>query len=124
RPVEPTIDDLLDAIGRSPMPTIGLFSELGPVALRAVAESLKSCRVRGGQTIVREGDDASSMFAIVSGSVDIEHRGRGGANVPVATIGAGEFFGEMGLISDAPRIATVRAREDTTLFEVMRSRLG
>jgi len=118
----PEFDALASKYAREGRP-IPLFSDLGPTAFASITQSLRVHRFRPGQTIVREGDSASSMFAIVQGSVNIE-RLEAGANVSLATMGEGDFFGEMGLISDAPRLATVRAREEAALLEVMRDRLS
>jgi cAMP-dependent protein kinase regulator len=110
------------AVAPVQMPAIPLFSDLPPAAFAAVTQSLRVHRCRPGQAVVREGDNASSMFAIVRGSVSIE-RLEHGVNVCLATMGEGDFFGEMGLISDSPRLATVRARDELAVLELMRDRL-
>lgn len=62
--------------------------------------------------IVREGDTSMALYVILSGSVRIE-RGSDRGSVQVHEAGAGGFFGEMGLIDDLPRAATVVAVEQT-----------
>ena len=68
---------------------------------------------RPGQVIVRQGDTSVSLYVVLSGSVRIERGAETGSSVHVAREGRGGFFGEMGLIDDAPRAATVTAEEPT-----------
>ena len=68
---------------------------------------------RPGQVIVRQGDTSVSLYVVISGSVRVEREGETGSSVHVAREGRGGFFGEMGLIDDAPRAATVTAEEPT-----------
>jgi CRP/FNR family cyclic AMP-dependent transcriptional regulator len=68
-----------------------------------------------GEDIVRKGDVEGGLFVILSGSATVE---TGGA---VHTLGAGAFFGEMALLADTPRTATVTAAErvEAMSFEAM-----
>jgi len=73
---------------------------------------------------VRQGAPADKFFIIVDGEVEVVHEAEG-AEHPLATLGRGQFFGEIAILRDMPRMATVRARRATTLFamdsEVFRS---
>jgi len=62
-----------------------------------------------GEVIVRTGDASMELFVIESGSVAVEVD-RAGVPTPVAELGPGHSFGEMGLLTGEPRSATVRAR--------------
>lgn len=69
---------------------------------------------RGGSTIVRQGDTSMSFYVVLSGRVRIVHESPGrGPNVEIEELGPGGAFGEMGLIDDQPRAATVLALEPT-----------
>lgn len=68
-----------------------------------------------GDVIVREGEPGREMFIIQSGSVDVI-REDGDKKVVFNTLERGDFFGEMALLEQAPRSATVIAREDTQLM--------
>jgi CRP-like cAMP-binding protein len=68
-----------------------------------------------GDLIVKEGDPGKEMFIIQSGSVDVI-REDGDKKVIFNTLERGDFFGEMALLEQAPRSATVVAREDTKLL--------
>jgi cytochrome P450/CRP-like cAMP-binding protein len=77
-------------------------------------------RLAGGEDIVRQGEPAESFYVLVSGTCDVLGRGPGGALFPLAELGPGEFFGEVGLMLGVPRTATVRARTDVELLELSR----
>jgi|UniRef100_UPI0037830418 CRP/FNR family cyclic AMP-dependent transcriptional regulator len=66
-----------------------------------------------GQVIFREGDKSQEAYFIVNGLVEITINTSHGVQ-PLAKIGAGEIFGEMGMIMDRPRSATATALENTT----------
>jgi len=70
---------------------------------------------REGHVIFREGEQAWAAFLVESGSVDIVKNADGPSPMHLATIGAGDLFGEMGLIDGSPRSATASAAEMTVL---------
>jgi CRP-like cAMP-binding protein len=74
--------------------------------------------VAAGHFVFREGDAGSEMYIIESGSVEVLRAGR---NEAVATLGPGDFFGEMAILEDQPRFASVRARAATRLLKVDRA---
>jgi CRP-like cAMP-binding protein len=67
-----------------------------------------------GAQIVRQGDTSMSFYVVLAGAVRIDHQGESGGSVEVQQLGTGGAFGELGLIEDAPRGATVTATEPTT----------
>ena len=69
-----------------------------------------------GDVILKEGDRADRFYMVIKGEAEASQRGPDGAQAVVARFGPGEYFGEIGLLNDAPRVATVRAR---TSMEVM-----
>ena len=60
------------------------------------------------ETIFREGDLGDSLYIILDGEVEITRDAPGQSDVPLARLGRGECFGEMGLVRQMPRSATVR----------------
>lgn len=70
---------------------------------------------RAGQIIFREGEQAWAAFLVEAGAVDIVKNAEGPASRHLATIRAGDLFGEMGLIDGSPRSATARAAEMTVV---------
>ena len=83
-----------------------------------VSTELRSYEV--GDIIVTEGEDGSSLFLIVDGTVKVFTRVEDGGNLELAELGAGDFFGEVSLLSDKPRTATITARTQVTAIELER----
>jgi ABC-type lipoprotein export system ATPase subunit len=68
-----------------------------------------------GGPIIAHGDPADRFYIITSGQVEVLLHHPGGQATVVATLGAGQYFGEIGLLCGGPRIATVRAAPDTAV---------
>jgi MFS family permease len=110
----------LDGTLRAPEGTallrgIAIFSPLSPVKLESLAGALTTETAAAGTAIVREGDVSDRFLVIVSGRVEVT---QGGEHLRFE--GPGEFFGEIGLLRDVARTATVTALEDTTLYSLAR----
>jgi len=71
-----------------------------------------------GIAILREGEVGDSLFLIRSGSAQVTLRGTGGPFTQLATLQAGDIFGEMAVLERRPRSATVVAMEDCLLLEI------
>ncbi len=72
-----------------------------------------------GQRVLQEGTKGTSAFIVLSGAVQVLKRS-GDKEIVVATLGEGQVFGEMGLIEDRPRSATVKAMTELTLQVISR----
>lgn len=70
-----------------------------------------------GRTVFREGEPGDTMFAVLSGAVDIIIHGKS-----VETVEAGGVFGEMALIEDRPRVAAAVVKEDAKIVAIDRKR--
>jgi CRP-like cAMP-binding protein len=97
---------------------VPLFDDLSQDAFVALVNRLGYHRHVPGQVIIREGDPGHSFFIIVEGRVRIYKTGADGTEITLAHLGEGAFFGEMALLSGAPRTANVVAEEDTEILEV------
>lgn len=84
--------------------SIPLFAGLSRRERRAVAQRADEVDIEAGRQIVRQGDFSYEFFAIEEGSAEVR---RGDQHL--AELGPGDFFGEMGLIGDLPRNASVVA---------------
>ena len=78
--------------------------------LAEIASKVEEKRFAPGDELVQEGGAGSAVFFVVSGKCQVSRKGAGGPEV-LATLGAGDFFGEMAVLSPDPRAATVRALE-------------
>lgn len=100
------------------LPRIPLFSDLPADAFIALFEQCPLRRFDDGQTIIEQGTTGESFFVICAGRVRV-FRTDGASRREVATLDEGAFFGEMALLSDAPRSASVLAGgEDTQVLEI------
>lgn len=97
----------------------GLLNE----ELQALENTAKMRRFKAGQTIFRAGDPGDGFYLVETGRVIISAAIGNTESRPLATINAGEFFGEMALLDDAPRSATATAETDTRAFCIGRDEL-
>ena len=110
----------MEALGRS-----ALFARVTPEALEACAASLRVRRYRRGETIFHQGDPGDSLYIIESGSVKIVLPSPEGEDEAIiATLGPGDFFGELALLDGAERSATAIAHEATTALVLRRDAFG
>ncbi len=95
----------------SRLKSIPLFAEVGDEELSQIAPFANEVSVEEGKVLVREGDFSYELMAIEEGSVEVT---RGGEHV--TDMGAGDFFGEMGLLERTLRNATVTAKTPVRLI--------
>jgi CRP-like cAMP-binding protein len=98
-----------------------VFKGLPRHEVETLAARLETVHVEAGGTIVRQGAPADKFFIIVDGEVDVlreEAPGKGAKKV--ASLKRGQFFGEMAILRDSPRTATVQAVTPTTLLTMDR----
>ncbi len=106
------------------LPTIPLFSDLPKNAFIQLLEQMHMRSVLPDEVVIREGDVDDSMFIVSSGRVKVTKTTEAGTEMVLAQLGDGTFFGEMALLSESPRTASVIASEETLLFEVSRDVLA
>jgi CRP-like cAMP-binding protein len=92
---------------------VPFFSSLSEQELAAVAQQTDDISAAAGTVLAREGDLGEEFFVIESGTAEVTH---GGA--PVAKLGAGDFFGEIALIREDRRTATVTATSPMVLIVI------
>ncbi len=103
-----------------------LFGEMEPAALHALQEQLVWRRLADGEALFTQGDEATSMFVVVTGRLQVVYEESDAASVtptgrPLGEVGRGETIGEFALINDEVRSASVYAIRDTDVVEVTRS---
>ncbi len=85
-----------------------------------VVERLQVERVTSGQDIIRQGDTGDRMYIIRRGTVEINVVGADGVERTINELSRMDYFGEIALLRDAPRNATVRSKGDVELYSLMR----
>ncbi len=86
------------------------FAILAPAVLESLARGLREQQVPTGTTVITEGETGEDFYVIESGSVEVTQEGR-----HLRDQGPGEYFGEIALLNDIPRTATVTATTDLVL---------
>lgn len=94
---------------------VDLFRRLNPTVREQIAQKLEAASVSTGDVIIAEGGVSDRFFVIESGEVEVTQDGR-----LLRAEGPGEVFGEIGLLRDVPRTATVRATTDVELLTLTR----
>ena len=90
---------------------VPLFASMRRNDLEAVERLADELDIPAGKTLMRQGDNGHEMYVIATGSVSVERNGH-----HVANLGPGQVVGEMALLSQGPRLATVITLEPTTAF--------
>ena len=97
------------------MRSMPLFAPLPPAAIEAVARAARERSFEPGDVIIREGDEGHSYFVIVDGEVDVSVR-----NAFIRSRARGEGVGEVALLAEVPRSATVQASTEVRVLEIDR----
>jgi CRP/FNR family transcriptional regulator, cyclic AMP receptor protein len=90
---------------------VPLFEDLSRKELVQLERVCEDLQVEPGKVLCREGQTGHEFFVIVDGTVQVTRKGR-----PVATLGSGDFVGEIALVTELPRTATVTAETPVRLF--------
>jgi CRP/FNR family transcriptional regulator, cyclic AMP receptor protein len=94
---------------------VELFNSLDKKELQAIASQCKERSYKAGTTIIKQGDSGAGLFVITSGHVKImQAHSPDRAEEELGTYGTGSWLGEMALLDDLPRSASVVATEDVT----------
>jgi CRP-like cAMP-binding protein len=99
------------------------FSTLEGERLRRLAARLERMDIAAGDTIIRQGEGGEECYLLRSGRVEVLVRGAQGDERTLATRGPGSLFGEVALLTDEPRNATVRAITPCELLALHRTDL-
>lgn len=96
-----------------------LFAQTPEGVIRLIAAQLQLEAVPKGRDIVRKGETADRLYLVVSGAANVHEGGRA-----IRTLGPGDGFGEMAILDDQPRAATITAVEPCTLLSLNREAFG
>jgi CRP-like cAMP-binding protein len=107
-----SLNEEVDALRRVP-----LFAKMDPTKLKLLAFTSEKLEYQSGQDLCRQGDAGDAMFVIMSGEADVIVDTPAGEHV-VARMGKNSFVGEIAILCDVPRTATVRAKEKLSALRI------
>lgn len=102
-----------------PLSQIGLFHELSAKEIKDVSRFLTRVNIPEGKDLTVEGEVGREFMIVVEGSASVRREGR-----LVATLGPGDFFGELAVIAGVPRTATVTANTPMVVEALNRRELS
>jgi CRP/FNR family transcriptional regulator, cyclic AMP receptor protein len=103
-------------VDREFLARIPIFAGLPDRIMDLIAGKLRVVHVVPGAQLLREGEQARSMFVVRDGELQILKHGKGGMEYKLAVLRTGDCVGEMSLIDIQPRSATARAIGTATLY--------
>jgi CRP-like cAMP-binding protein len=98
---------------------VPLFSRLPTRRLREVASIADEVDLPAGKVLAKEGDRGRELFALIEGEVEVEQGGK-----LIRTLDAGDFFGEIALVTKMPRTASVIAKTDVRVLVITERDFG
>lgn len=95
-----------------------VFRQLDDAAIDRFADAAKVVLVHAGETVMSEEDPGADAFIVIAGRLEVITSKADGSQRTVNHLGPGDVVGEMALLTDDPRSATVRARRDSALVRI------
>ena len=96
---------------------VPLFANIDPAKLKLLAFTSQRLTFRSGQDLFRQGDPGDAAYVIISGEADILAETADG-EVPITSVGTNAFIGEIAILCDVPRTATVRAKGEVQALKI------
>ncbi len=110
----PTTEETVALLGH-----VGVFETLGPEDLAHVADVAVPRRMAAGQVIFREGDQSDTCYVVCTGHCRATREHADGRTITLAQFGPGEIFGELAMLVDETRSATVEAMDEVDLVALL-----
>ena len=102
--------------------SLPMFSNMPASKLKLLAFASDRVTFQAGEVLFRQGDDGDAAYIVIEGEAEVLVRS-GDAEVKVAELGENAFVGDMGVISDMPRTATVRAVSDLVTLRIRKEHM-
>ena len=99
------------AVSVDTLKKVPLFSELDNRELEQIASSMRERRFKAGDTVTQEGSGGVGFFVVEQGEAEVTVGGQ-----DRGVVGPGDYFGEIALINDSPRTATLTAKTDMLCY--------
>lgn len=103
--------------------SVPIFEDLSDRDIQNIARIAYRRHYSETEVAIHEGQDSAGMYIIMEGEVAVSRELKDGTTIHIATLGDGEFFGDVGLLDSAPRTATVTARRDSVIIGFFRPEL-
>jgi CRP-like cAMP-binding protein len=96
---------------------VPMFRDVDPARLKLLAFTSERVQFAAGQRFFQQGDAADAAYVLLDGRAEVRLNAPGG-EIVVAHLGRNALVGEMGILSDSPRSATIVAKEPTTALRI------
>jgi CRP/FNR family cyclic AMP-dependent transcriptional regulator len=100
---------------------VPLFSEMDEQEVADIRAIMQEMKFKPGQVIIREGEVGDLFYVVTSGQAEIIIHDADGEELVLHTVGPGDFFGELSMLTNEPRSARVRAVEQVTTLALKRN---
>jgi CRP-like cAMP-binding protein len=119
--VETRVDGETAALQPNNLRAVPLFRDLEDAMLEALASRFRSVQIPAGTKILTEGEPGKEMFILCAGKVEVYREGQDGRAAVLSVSESGDHFGEVALLKDEPRNASVRALTPVLVLQLDKS---
>ncbi len=120
-----TRDEVLERENRRALGQVDVFAFMDAESLGTLARKARVVHYAAGERVFSQGDGGGSLYIIKQGTVTLSLDEAGGRDTrPFASLGAGDFFGEMSLLTGEPRTASTHAQSDCELLVIEKQHLA
>jgi CRP/FNR family cyclic AMP-dependent transcriptional regulator len=97
---------------------VPIFAKIEPAKLKLIAFTGERMTFSAGQELFHQGDQGDAMYVILGGIADVLIDNDKGGQIAVAEMKKNNFVGDMAILCDVPRTATIKARESLTTLRI------